>query len=161
MQLLDTVFGTAGNIAPAQECARTVLVLAYGWIAVRLAGRRLFGKWSALDIVVSVIIGSSLSRTLTGNAPLLGTLAATSLLLAMHWALGQAAARWRTVSRVVEGLPIALVRNGQSDAHAMRRWSISTADLEEALRQRALHDLNQVEIAMLEPSGSISVIPKT
>ncbi|MDB5448094.1 MAG: hypothetical protein JWQ97_3411, partial [Phenylobacterium sp.] len=108
----------------------------------------------------SIIIGSSLSRTLTGNAPLLGTLAATSLLLAMHWALGQAAARWSAVSRAVEGLPIPLVRHGQADVRAMRRWSISTADLDEALRQRALHHLSEVETAMLEPSGSISLIPE-
>lgn len=53
--------------------------------AVRIAGKRVFGKWAALDIIVSIMAGSNLSRALTGNAPLGGTLAATSLLMGLHY----------------------------------------------------------------------------
>ncbi|MGH8291183.1 MAG: hypothetical protein ACREV7_19635 [Steroidobacteraceae bacterium] len=41
---------------------------------MRLAGRRTFARWSALDMIVSIIMGSSLSRALTGAAPLGGTI---------------------------------------------------------------------------------------
>ena len=93
MQLLNAVFGETGRVDLAQECARAALVFLYGFAAVRLTGRRVFGKWAALDIIASIIIGSNLSRALTGSAPLWGTLAATSVLLALHWMLAQAAAR--------------------------------------------------------------------
>ena len=62
------LFGPTGHITAAQECARTVIVFAYGLLVVRIAGRRLFGKWGALDIIVSLVVGSSLSRAMTGNA---------------------------------------------------------------------------------------------
>lgn len=83
------LFGPQGHPLWWQECARAALIFAYGLALVRIAGRRVFGKWSALDIIVSVIVGSNLSRALTGSAPLFGTLAATTLLMALHWVLAQ------------------------------------------------------------------------
>ncbi len=71
--MLNEILGpTGGQVTVAQECARAVLVLAYGLTLVRLSGRGAFGKWSALDIIVSIMVGSTLSRALTGSAPLPG-----------------------------------------------------------------------------------------
>jgi len=92
MGLLSTIFGETGNLTIAQECARAVLILIYGLAILRIAGRRIFGKWSALDIIVSIIVGSNLSRALTGSAPLLGTIAATTVLVGLHWVLARVAA---------------------------------------------------------------------
>jgi len=64
MDRIARVFG-GGPLSALQECVRTVLVFAYGLLLVRLAGRRIFGKWSALDIIVSIMVGSNLSRALT------------------------------------------------------------------------------------------------
>jgi uncharacterized membrane protein YcaP (DUF421 family) len=86
------IFGSGPPLSAAQECARAALVFAYGLLLVRVAGRRVFGKWSALDIIVSIVVGSNLSRALTGDAPLWGTLAATTLLMALHWVLAHASA---------------------------------------------------------------------
>jgi hypothetical protein len=36
----------------------------------------MFGHWSALDIVISTMVGSALARAMTGNAPLIGTMVA-------------------------------------------------------------------------------------
>jgi hypothetical protein len=93
MEWQATLFGTTGHVNWVQESARAILLFAYGLAAVRLVGRRVFGKWAALDIIVSVIVGSNLSRALTGGAPLFGTMGATSVLLALHWFLAQGAAR--------------------------------------------------------------------
>jgi uncharacterized membrane protein YcaP (DUF421 family) len=143
-----------------QECARATLIFVYGYAAVRLVGRRVFGKWAALDIIVSLVIGSNLSRTLTGNAPLWGTLAATTLLLAIHWLLAQLAARSPRLSHLIEGRPIHLAREGRPDLASLRRWSISEADVNEALRQRGLTALEDSHHLVLEPSGTMSVLRK-
>lgn len=64
----DTLlFGSLGHVSWLQECARAAVIFAYGLVLVRVAGRRVFGKWAALDIIVSVIVGSNLSRALTGK----------------------------------------------------------------------------------------------
>ena len=81
---LTQIFGSTHAVAWWQECTRTVVVFCYGLAVVRLAGRRVFGKWSALDFIVSIIVGSSLSRAITGSAALGGTLASTTLIMLLH-----------------------------------------------------------------------------
>src|SRR3954471_6266155 len=121
MVALDSVFGSDGHLTWWQECARAVLIFGYGLALVRLAGRRVFGKWAALDIIVSIIVGSNLSRALTGSAPLLGTLAATTLLMVLHWLLAHAAARSPRLSRLVEGPAIELARDGAEEPSTFAR----------------------------------------
>ena len=84
MHVLETIFGRTHEVTVGQECARAALIFLFGLLCMRVSGRRCFGKWSVLDIVVSIVLGSSLSRALTGSAPLLGTMAACVVLLAMH-----------------------------------------------------------------------------
>lgn len=158
MDWVNGVFGQGKDLSIAQECARALLVFAYGFAAVRIVGRRVFGKWAALDIVVSIIVGSSLSRTLTGSAPMAGTLGATTLLLTLHWCLAQAACRHPSLSRLIEGRSYRVAHKGERDLGALHRWSISEADIAEALRQKGLTELSQADEVILEPSGGISVL---
>ena len=158
MDVFDAMFGTNGHVTIAQECARAVLVLFYGLLLVRFAGRRVFGRWAAIDIVVSIIVGSNLSRALTGNAPLWGTLVASTLLMFLHWMLAQAAAHWPLVSRLVEGRARELGRDGRITHRKDLRVAISDADLAEALRQAGVERAEDTRLVMLEPSGKISVL---
>jgi len=158
VHVLDALFGTQGGLSVAQECARAALILFYGLVLVRFAGRRVFGRWAAIDIVVSIIVGSNLSRALTGNAPLWGTLAASTLLMFLHWVLAQAAARSPLVSRLVEGRARELGRDGRIDHRKDLRVAISDADLAEALRQAGVERAEDTRLVMLEPSGKISVL---
>jgi uncharacterized membrane protein YcaP (DUF421 family) len=158
MDLLTSIFGEKGNVTVAQECARAVLILIYGLAILRVAGRRIFGKWSALDIIVSIIVGSNLSRALTGNAPLLGTIAATTVLIGLHWLLARLAAHYPALSRLVEGRSIELGRGGEIDVPKTSRYAATEADLNEALRQAGIEEVGRTAKITLEPSGKISVL---
>ncbi len=158
MEIGEAVFGASGHLVWWQECLRAVLIFGYGLILVRVAGRRVFGKWAALDIIVSIMVGSNLSRAITGGAPLVGTLAATALLMGLHWILAQGAARLRPVSRILEGDPITLAGNGALDIAKLRRDAISDADLSEALRQAGVETAAQTRLIVLEPSGKITIL---
>ena len=154
---LAWLFGVDGHLTTAQECARTVVVFAYGFALIRIAGRRLFGKWSAVDITVSIIIGSNLSRTITGNAPLVGTMVASALLMALHWLVAHIAARSRRASAFLEGTPIDLVSAGTVNEGERRRHNISYADLDEALRGSGVDRIEDASRVTLEPSGKITL----
>ena len=158
MSFTTEIFGVRGHVGPLQECARAVLIFAYGLVLVRLAGRRAFGKWAALDIVVSIIAGSNLSRALTGSAPLFGTLLATTLLMALHWVLAQISVRAPACSWLLEGRSVRLVEAGELLRRVALRHAVSQADLNEALRQNGLQSLDGVGEVTLEPSGKISVL---
>lgn len=154
------IFGATGHVTVLQECARACVVFTYGLLVVRLGGRRLFANWSALDIVVAIVTGSSLSRALTGNANLFGTLAATTLLVVLHWALAHAAARWAWLSRAVEGLPVPLARDGRVEQRTLVRHAVSEVNLHEALRSAGIESAGAARLIVLEPNGKISVLKR-
>jgi len=160
-QLLLTIFGVQNHLSTAQEAARAVLIFTYGLILLRLVGPRLFGHWSALDIVVTIMVGSALARAMTGSAPLVGTMVAAAVMAFLHAALAHWVARNRTVARLVEGKAVTLIDHGHIDNAARKRAKISEADLREALRQEGVdgeaHVAN-VKSMTLEPSGHLSVV---
>jgi uncharacterized membrane protein YcaP (DUF421 family) len=160
---MDALFGTEHNITLAQECARAVLVFAYGLIMLRLSGRRTFARWSALDIITSIIVGSALSRVITASVPMGATLAAIAVLVALHLALAHAVARSSWLSRLVEGGSVTLAKNGELDESRRRRHMISKSDLAEALRRcglNGLDDIAKTDRIELEPSGRINVVKR-
>ena len=143
-----------------QMTIRGLLVFLFGLALVRLADKRTFGKSDPLDIILAVMIGSNLSRTLTANAPMLPTFAASAAVVAAHALIARVAVHWRFLSWLVKGQEAYLVRNGEIDWAAMRRHNISKGDLEEAVRSAKLRGLDQVDLAVLERAGTISVIRK-
>lgn len=159
MTLID-VFGTKDSLTWAQEIARALLIFVYGLVIVRVAGRRIFGKWAALDVIVSLIIGSNLSRALTGSAPLWGTLAASTVLIAVHWLLGHAAARYSWASQVLEGRAIRLAPAGELDDARRKAHAVSEADVGEALREQGVDRVEDVRDVVLEPSGKLIAIKR-
>ncbi len=151
------LFETDTNLGMGAECARAVMVFLYGYLLMRLAGRRISGRWSVLDIIVSVIIGSSLARALTGNAPVLGTMAAMAVIVALHAFFAQLSARSRVIARALEGKPIVLGHRGRLYEARMKVNSISGIDIEEAMRRSKVRSLNEVDRVILEPSGKIHI----
>ena len=156
--MLETLFGPTGTVTWSQECARAIVVFAWGLVLVRLGGRRMFGQWTALDIVVAIVMGSSLSRALTGNADLFGTLAAMTLMVVLHRALANACARWLPLSRLLEGTAVRLAQRGSVDRDAMLRNGVSETGLAQALRGAGLEAAHDAREILLEPSGRITVL---
>lgn len=111
-----------------------------------------------LDIVMAVIIGSNLSRALTGTAPLLSTMAATGVMVGLYWAVVHLVQYNRTLGWLVKGEAVRLIRDGELDRSLARRHGVSDRDLEEAARSSGLRGLDEVGSATLERSGKISVV---
>ena len=161
METLHLVIGDQGQeISTLQMSLRAILIFVLGVLIVRFAATRAFGKWSALDIIFAVIVGSNLSRALTGSAPFLPTVTATVILVALHGLLAMGAARWSWLSTLTKGASVQLVRDGEMDETAMRRCGIGQGDMRMALRDAGHADLETVRSVSLERNGSISVISK-
>ena len=157
MTLLD-VFGVTNHIEWWQELPRAFVVFVFGLFLLRISGRRTFARWSALDIIVSIIMGSSLSRALTGSAPLGGTLLAMILIAFLHWVLARAASRSPRFAHLVEGRAVILGESGNVFPREMQRYNISQTDMQEALRKEGVRDAGQTRQVTLEPSGTITVL---
>jgi uncharacterized membrane protein YcaP (DUF421 family) len=163
LQLIEAALGLgreAKDITVLQMALRAAVTFAVTLVIVRLGKKRLMGGNTAFDVIVGVIIGSTVSRGLTGNAPLASTLAAAAAIVAMHWTVSALAVRGRWFSRLAKGEPVLLVSEGRIDPDALRRAHMTEGDLEEALRSQGMSDIESVAEARLERSGRVSVIER-
>lgn len=160
-QLLTDIFGIQNHLSTAQEAARAVLIFAYGLLVLRLSGPRMFGHWSALDIVVTIMIGSALARAMTGSAPLVGTMVAAAVMASLHVALAHVVARNSRLAKLFEGKAVTLIDHGRIDHRARKHNKISEGDLREALREHGIDGegkASNVKLMTLEPSGKLSIV---
>ncbi|MGQ4646293.1 YetF domain-containing protein [Lyngbya aestuarii] len=141
---------------------RAAIIYVTAVAMVRLVGdRRFIGKYAALDVLLGVILGSTLSRAINGSAPFFATLGAALVLVLMHWLFAAVACQYDRFDTLIKGHSRVLVRDGQINDHALRKSHITYKDLEATLRSVGkLTELTQVKIARLERSGQISIIPQ-
>lgn len=162
-EILDTVFGLhEQTLTWWQMSARAVGVFFAALFIIRIGSHRIFGKNTAFDIILGIIYGSVLSRAITGNSPFWPTLAAAFTLVMLHKALAMIAYHSNFgFGNLIKGRPQLLVKDGKLQEKEMRDNSVTKSDLLEALRSSgATTDLDKIDVAYLERSGSISIILK-
>lgn len=160
MSFSEVIGHAPHDIAWWQMCVRALIVFVSLLVLIQLGGTRAFGKISAFDIVVGVMLGSTLSRAINGSAPFGPSLAAGAALVLFHWVGGRLAFHSHTAGQLIKGRSVQLVADGQQLGAALKRYNITERDLEEALRMKIKSgDLSKLKDAYLERSGEISVIP--
>ena len=140
---------------------RTVIILFIAIAYVRMAKKRFLAQASAMDLVMAVILGSLLSRGITGGATLVSTLISGGTLVVVQRILIHFSAKYSQFGRLTKGTYQVLVRDGVIDWDEMHRHDISEADLKQEMRLNG-HVDNTADIALatLERNGRISVIAK-
>src|SRR4051812_36756344 len=146
------------EINALQMGLRAVIVYVATVLMVRLAKKRFMGRASAFDVILGIMLGSIVSRAVTGNAPFLPALVASAVLLLMHWVISATALRWHTIGGAVKGHSEVLVRDGSIDWQAMRTAHMTEHDLWEDLRGKSISHLERVAEARLERNGQLRVI---
>lgn len=147
---------TIGHMA-----VRAVVVYVAALTMARLGERRFLSKSSPFDVILAIILGSVVSRAITGSSPFFPTLVAGIVVVGVHQVFAIASFRFSGFGKVIKGRPRVLVRDGEIQWDAMGRSHISENDLRGALRSQAhMDDLSRVEEARLERSGELSFAKK-
>ncbi len=145
-----------------QMALRALVVFIVAIALVRLGNKRFMGQTTAFDLLLAIILGSMISRAITGNAPFVPTLAASLVLVLAHWVFAALSFHVPRFGSLVKGHDRLLVRDGELQRDALRRSHITEHDLHEAMRTRGhAPDVGAVASAHLERSGAISIIPRT
>lgn len=149
------------DLGIGQMALRAVVVLLVTVAVVRMGDKRLFGKGTAFDLVVSIMIGSVMSRAITASSSFYPTLVAGAVLVGIHWLLAFLAVHLDWFGAIVKGNPVLLVEDGRVVKEEARASAITRNDLEQVLRSSGSEpDISQVKRAWLERDGTISVIPR-
>lgn len=162
MGVLESILGlNADELNAGQMAVRAVLTFAVTVAIVRMGHKRLFGKATAFDLVVAIMVGSVMSRAITHTYGLFAVWLAGLVLIVLHGLMAALAYRFHRFGPVVKGRPSLLVEDGKVHQDAMRAGHVSRFDLDQAIREAGDEpDPSQVRLAYLERDGSISVVPR-
>ena len=160
MDLTNVLGEAASDLTAVQLALRAVVVFVFAVILFRLLPRKSLANTSVIDVVLTVLIGSSLSRTLTGNAPLGPVMVACVVLGGLWVVMGWLSIHSETVSRLVKGRPLEIIRDGKVDQTVLRRAQMGRRDLEQKLRGQGYARIEDVPCAYIERNGSLSVVPE-
>ncbi len=159
IQVLLGLGSEAEDLTTAQMALRTIIIYIAALVIVRLASRRFLSKASAFD-VVGIMLGSIMSRAINGSAAFWPTIAASAILIGMHWAFAELAYKTGWFGPIVKGDRIVLIKDGEIQRRGMHQASVTRDDLSEAIRlQTRQTDPSRIRLAYMERSGDISVIP--
>ncbi|MCV0393805.1 MAG: DUF421 domain-containing protein [Rhizobiaceae bacterium] len=145
--------------------ARIVLVGGAAYVALvvmlRVSGKRTLSKMNAFDLVVTVALGSTLATVLLDrDVPLANGVVALALLVYLQYAITWASVRSDRVQALVKSEPTVLVRDGRFLDETMRRQRVTRAEIEAALREQGLDDVERAALVVLETDGSLSVVKR-
>lgn len=148
------------EVGAGQMALRTLIVYAAALAIVRLGSRRFLSEAAAFDVIVAIMLGSIMSRAINGSAPLVPTLLAGVVLLGVHWLIAVLAFHTSWLGSIVKGNRVLLIRDGKVQREGLRKASITSEDLGEAMRlQIGQTDPARVQLAYMERNGKISVRP--
>ena len=163
--LFTPLFGLGAepkDLTALQLSMRGILILLSALVMMRLGAKRALARKTPFDMVLIVIVGSLLSRSINGSGPLFGTIAASLVLVAVHRFLAFLAYSAHPLGVAMKGAPGVVVQDGRYVEKTLRQNHITTNDVEEDLRlDSKTEDISDVRIARVERSGDISFIYKT
>jgi uncharacterized membrane protein YcaP (DUF421 family) len=163
-QFLHDALGTGvepKHLTVLQVCLRGVIMFSATLVMVRIGHRRFMAKLSPFDAVLGLVLASVLARAINGSAELLPTIAVGFLLVLLHRGLAALAFRSESFARLIKSDADTLVEDGKIKKDKLRVHKVSEKDLlEEARLNGQVTQLDEIEQAVMERNGKISVIAK-
>lgn len=140
---------------------RSAIVYLFVFLILRVGGKRTVGEMTTFDLVLLLIISEATQEALLdGDQSLTGGMLAIGTLIFVDIAVSKLTARFRTVDKVVNSVPVVIMKDGKPLADRMQQERVSEEDVLEAARgTHGLESLDQIKYAILEKDGSISIIP--
>jgi uncharacterized membrane protein YcaP (DUF421 family) len=148
-------------IPPGELVLRSAVIYVALLTGLRLFGKREVGQFTLFDLVLVLLVANAVQPAMTGpDASVTGGVLIIATLLLLNWAVGWLRARSARFARLVSARAVALARAGAWNQAELRRQGISDEEAMEALREHGLERIEETRLVMLEPDGSLSVVPK-
>lgn len=140
---------------------RTLIIYIVLIFVMRLMGKRQIGELEITDLVTTLLISEIASLPITNQEiPLAYAVVPMIMLLILEIISSVILLRFPALKGLVSARPTTLIHHGHLNQHALREMRISLDELVSEIRQQGLTALDQVEHAILEKDGKMTIIPK-
>jgi len=128
-------------------------------LAIRLFGKKEIAQLSVIDLVFILLISNAVQNAMVGgDSTLTGGLVAASTLFVVNFILKRLLFWSPKLNQLLQGSPIMLVYNGKIDQDHLVKTGISMEELQAAIREHGVESVEEVDLAVLETDGNISIL---
>ncbi len=153
------VFGDLPMAFFAELAVRSAFMFLFALTLLRLTGKRSLGQLSPFDFVIIIALGSAVGDPmLYEDVPVGHAIVVVVVVVALNTLISRVTQRHRTAEKLTDSTASILVRAGTVNEDALVREGLSIVELGEALRLNGVTRLDEVQLAVLEPSGAVSVL---
>ena len=140
---------------------RTIFIYFFMLLMMRLMGKREIGKLSVFDLIVSFMIADLSAMVLEDKKiELLSGIAPIITIVVLQILLSYLMLKSRKIRTLIDGKPTVIVQHGKILDKVMAKSRYNLDDLMMQLREKNIANVSDVEFAILETSGKLSVFPK-
>ena len=130
-------------------------------IFTKILGKEQISQLTFFDYISGITIGSIASEATVDLSSriwphFIGLLSWAILAYLMQYI----SLKWRYASKVIEGEPVIVIMNGKIMDNVLRKMKFRVSDILELLRNQGIFDMNEVDYALLETNGNLSVLKK-
>lgn len=140
---------------------RSILLYIIVLIVMRLMGKREIGQLQPFELAISIMIADLASTPMADTGiPLTNGIIPILALLVMHLVISILNMKSIKARQILCGKPSILIYRGKIDEKSLKKERFTVNELEERLRGNNIVNIGDVEYAILETSGQITVIQK-
>ena len=140
---------------------RTIIIYMFLLLTLRLMGKRQIGELQVSELIVTFMLSElAVNPIANPSMPLLHALVPILLLLSIEGVISYWMTKSNRVKRILSGTPAILICKGKLDQDAMAENRLEIDELLAELRQNGIGGPGEVEYAILEKNGKVSVFPK-
>ncbi len=140
---------------------RTIFMYILILVIFRLMGKRDIGELSVFDLVVNIMIAEMAVMAIEdSNTMMFQFIVPILALMLIQISTARLSLKSKKFRDLIDGSPTVIINRGQIDERAMRKQRYNFDDLLQQLREKDIRNIADVEFAILEPSGKLSVLKK-
>ena len=140
---------------------RAIILYIFVLIVMRLMGKREIGQLQPFELAIAIMIADLASIPMTDSGiPITNGIISILGLLLMHLVISFLNVKSIKAREIICGKPTILIYRGKIDEKALKKERFTINELEERLRGNNVYNLGDVEYAILETSGQVTVIQK-
>ncbi len=138
---------------------KSTVIYLFVIFAIRLFGKKELAQLSVIDLVFILLISNSVQNAMVGsNVSLLAGIVAATTLFAVNYIFKLILFRSKKISGWIQGNPLMLIYKGSVVKPHLDQAKITEAELEAAIREHGIDKISDVDLAVLEVDGNISVL---
>jgi uncharacterized membrane protein YcaP (DUF421 family) len=162
MEKIASIFGSVEDLSPFGFFIRVIGVAVLLYLASRFLPRRSGGQFSSYDFAFFWMMGGLVAAPLFDSKNSFAyVIVAVATIYIWHYLISYMMVKSRTIARIFGGMAIPLVQGGVVLKQNMKKALFPIELLLSELRQADAPNLAEVEVAILETSGSVSVLKKS